>query len=79
MQFNEFRRPVSVDFVPRGSLCEWCGKPAERQLTAIGGAFHNEGGMFCRLCGEQFSQTVMNSLKLAATVQIDANMPEHHP
>jgi hypothetical protein len=80
MQLNEFRRPVSVDFVPRGSLCEWCGKPAERQLTAIGGTFHNEGGMFCRPCGERFAQTVMNSLSLAATVQVDAtSLHERHP
>src|ERR1043166_9014713 len=35
MQLNEFHRPFSVDFAPQGSLCEWCGKPAERQLTAI--------------------------------------------
>jgi hypothetical protein len=59
MTWNEFRRPVSVDFVPRGSLCEWCGKPAERRLTAIGGVFDNESGMFCRSCGEKFSQSIM--------------------
>lgn len=71
MQFNEFRRPVSVDFAPRGSLCEWCGKPAERQLTAIGGAYHNESGMFCRPCGEQFSQVVINSFTMAAAAKIE--------
>jgi hypothetical protein len=71
MQWNEFRRPVSVDFVPRGSLCEWCGKPAERQLTAIGGVFHNESGMFCRPCGEKFSQSVMNSLQTPTVVPLD--------
>jgi hypothetical protein len=68
MQFNEFRRPVSVDFAPQGSVCEWCGKPAERQLTAIGGAFHNEGGMFCRTCGEEFMQGVIASLNMAVPV-----------
>jgi hypothetical protein len=61
MKYNEFHRPVSVDFAPRGSVCEWCGKPAERQLTAIGGTFHNESGIFCRSCGEQFSEAVINS------------------
>lgn len=60
---NEFQRPVSVDFAPHGSLCEWCGKPAERQLTAIGGSYHNESGIFCRLCGEQFTQGVANSVR----------------
>ncbi|QBD82179.1 hypothetical protein EPA93_41850 [Ktedonosporobacter rubrisoli] len=64
---NEFRRPFSVDFVPQGSLCEWCGEPAERQLTAIGGRYHNESGLFCRSCGEKFSQAVINSLSVAAT------------
>lgn len=67
MMSNEFRRPVSVDFAPRGSVCEWCGKPAERQLTAIGGTYHNEGGLFCRACGEKFSQAVVNSLNVAIT------------
>jgi len=61
-ELNEFRRPISIDFAPRGSLCEWCGKPAERQLTAIGGNFHNESGLFCFPCGEQFSQAVIKSL-----------------
>jgi hypothetical protein len=61
MQYNEFRRPVSVDYAPKGSVCEWCGKPAEKQLTAIGGRYHNEGGMFCKECGEQFAQAVINS------------------
>ena len=70
MQFNEFRRPFSVDSAPRGSHCEWCGKPAEKQLTAIGGRYHNESGLFCRICGEQFVQAVMNSLT-AATPQVE--------
>jgi hypothetical protein len=71
MSTNEFRRPISVDFAPRGSSCEWCGKPAERQLTAIGGAFHNESGVFCQSCGEKFSQAVVNSLSVAST-QVEA-------
>jgi hypothetical protein len=67
MPKNEFTRPVSVDFAPRGSLCEWCGKPAERQLTAVGGRFHNETGVFCRSCGEKFSQNVANASITAVT------------
>lgn len=69
---NEFRRPISVDFAPRGSFCEWCGKPAERQLTAIGGTYHNESGLFCRACGERFSQAVINSLRISTLVQMEA-------
>lgn len=71
MHFNEFRRPVSVDFVPRGSRCEWCGNPAERQLTAIGGTYHNESGMFCRPCGEKFSQAVLDSIKTATNAPME--------
>jgi ribosomal protein L37E len=69
MKYNEFRRPVSVDFAPRGSVCEWCGQPAERQLTAIGGTFHNESGIFCRACGEQFSEAVINSAQASIVSQ----------
>lgn len=72
MTSNEFRRPVSVDFAPRGSACEWCGKPAERQLTAIGGSFHNESGVFCSPCGEKFSLAVSNSLQAATQAQLHA-------
>lgn len=71
MSFNEFRRPVSVDSAPRGSRCEWCGKPAIQQLTAIGGSYHNDSGLFCSPCGEKFSQAVMNSLSAAPT-QVEA-------
>ncbi|HLZ60127.1 MAG TPA: hypothetical protein VKR06_24520 [Ktedonosporobacter sp.] len=71
MQNNEFRRPVSVDFAPRGSRCEWCGQPAEKQLTAIGGAYHNEGGLFCRPCGEKFSEVVINALSMTTVTRVD--------
>jgi hypothetical protein len=67
MFFNEFRRPVSVDSAPRGSLCEWCGKPAVQQLTAIGGSSHNQSGLFCHTCGEQFTQAVVRSLYTTTT------------
>ena len=62
MSHNEFRSPISVDVAPRGSRCEWCGNPADRQLTAIGGNYHNDGGLFCRECGEKFIEAVLNSL-----------------
>ena len=60
MAQNEFMQSVSVDGVPRGSRCEWCGKPAEVQLTAIGGLSHNDGGLFCRSSGEEFKRAVIN-------------------
>ena len=72
MSNNEFHRPVSIDTAPRGSLCEWCGKPAEKQLTAIGGSYHNEGGLFCRSCGEEFTRAVINS-STAATETSETN------
>ncbi len=69
MTLNEFQRPVSVDSAPNDSYCEWCNKPAERRLTAVGGAYHNEGGIFCQSCGEQFTQTVANSLLVGESTQ----------
>ena len=65
MPNNEFLQPVSVDSAPRGSRCEWCGKPADRQLTAIGGTYHNDGGLFCHACGEEFARAVSASLDLS--------------
>ncbi len=67
MSYNEFRSPVSIDSAPRGSRCEWCGKPAEVQLTAIGGTSHNESGLFCRSCGEDFSRAVISASKQTRT------------
>ncbi len=75
MSENEFRRPISVDGVPRGSRCEWCGKPAEVQLTAIGGLSHNESGLFCRACGEDFTRAVINISSL--TPPIDTTLQSH--
>ena len=62
MKYNEFQRPIAVDFAPRGRVCEWCGKLAERQLTAIGGTHHNRSGVFCRPCGEEFLECVISAL-----------------
>lgn len=59
---NEFHQPVSVDDAPAGSVCEWCGKPAVRQLIAQGGKHHNEGGFFCAVCGEEFIRMLAGSL-----------------
>jgi len=69
MSNNEFHRTISIDLAPRGSRCEWCGKPAEQQLTAIGGSYHNDGGLFCRECGEKFTKAVANSLSAAPTTE----------
>ncbi len=66
MTHNEFDQPVSVDFAPHGSVCEWCGQAAEQQLTVIGGSMHNEGGYFCRSCGEKFVQAVIQKLQSSA-------------
>ena len=72
MSKNEFLRPFSVDSAPRGSLCEWCGKPAEKQLTAIGGSYHNESGLFCSPCGEQFTLAVIaNSTRSIPTTDVN--------
>jgi hypothetical protein len=72
MSNYDFLQPVSVDFAPHGSVCEWCGKPAEQQLTAIGGTYHNEGGFFCRLCGEEFIRAVVHSLKAEAAAEVNS-------
>ena len=76
MPTNEFRRPVSVDFAPRGSSCEWCREPAEQHLTAIGGSYHNESGLFCRPCGDKFSQVVTDAQQDATPVAYAGNFWE---
>ncbi len=70
MKYDEFCRPISVDFAPCGRVCEWCGQPAERQLTAIGGPCHNQSGAFCRLCGEKFFAAIINSTRTVAMLQM---------
>jgi len=64
---NEFRRPVSIDLAPEGSVCEWCGKPAVYQITAIGGMHHNEQGIFCSKCSAQYACAVADSLNRIVT------------
>ena len=60
---NEFMQAISIDLAPYGYDCEWCGQPAEHELTVLGGSFHNESSCFCRLCGEEFARAVAYSLK----------------
>jgi hypothetical protein len=62
MLHTNFDSSIVTDFAPRGSLCEWCGKPAVQQLTALGGPRHNESGFFCSSCGEEFACAVAESL-----------------
>jgi hypothetical protein len=64
MSYNEFQRPISVDLVPYGRTCEWCDQPAERQLTAIGGIYHNRNGVFCDQCGQKFLECVIRGLHI---------------
>ena len=75
MSENEFRRPVSIDFAPGGSICEWCGKPATQQLTAIGGKSHNEGGYFCSSCAIEFVRTVAESTYRVPALEVEIPIP----
>ncbi len=59
---NTLRQPICLDIAPQGSVCEWCGKPAEHQLTAPGGLDHQEYIFLCRHCGQEFVRTVASSL-----------------
>jgi hypothetical protein len=72
MAKNEFRRPVSSDTAPRGSQCEWCGKPAVSRLIVIGGSSHNDSGLFCHECGEKFSHTIAQSAVATRTTSYSA-------
>jgi hypothetical protein len=58
---NEFQGPVAMDLTVRESVCGWCGQAGERRLTAIGGSFHNKGGVFCNPCGQLFLEKIINS------------------
>jgi hypothetical protein len=62
MASKDFKQAISIDFAPQASVCEWCSKPADEQLTAIGGIYHNKGGFFCRACGEEFTRLILNSV-----------------
>jgi hypothetical protein len=64
---NEFRQPLSLDSAPRGSVCEWCGQPAVLQITVAS----EEPEYFCRLCGEEFTRAVADSLDRTITEGVD--------
>jgi hypothetical protein len=67
---HDFRQPVSLDDAPPSSRCEWCGKPAVYQLTALGGLHHNQAGCFCQACSEEFTRTVADSLSRVITADV---------
>ena len=69
MSNNAFHRPIAVDRAPEGHLCDWCDKRAVRQLTAIGGVYHNQGGYYCDVCGEQFAHAVTKSVSRSITAE----------
>ncbi|MFL5658722.1 MAG: hypothetical protein ACJ8CB_31600 [Ktedonobacteraceae bacterium] len=75
MLHTNFDSSIVTDFAPHGSLCEWCGKPAVQQLTAIGGPNHNEGGFFCSSCGEEFARAVAESLRDGAVSEANTIKP----
>jgi hypothetical protein len=59
---NGFRQSLSMDEAPEGSVCEWCGKPAEHQFIVLGGKCPNENSLFCRTCGDEFVRNVASSI-----------------
>ena len=75
MLHTNFDSSIVTDFAPHGSLCEWCGKPAVQQLTALGGPNHNEGGFFCSSCGEEFALAVAESLRDGAVSEASTIKP----
>ena len=73
MPSHAFRQPISIDMAPQGHRCDWCNQLAVDQLTAIGGAHHNQGGFFCHRCGEEFIRAVTRTTrKLIATGDCNA-------
>lgn len=61
MRTNEFSCSVSIDMAPRDSRCEWCGKPATQQITALGGLHHNQSALLCAGCGLEFVRVVIEA------------------
>ena len=66
---NEFRQPLSIDEAPKGSVCQWCGKPAEHQFIVLSGKCQHESCFFCRTCGEAFACAVASSLSREVTTE----------
>ena len=77
MPSHPFYQPISVERLPQGHRCEWCGKPAAHHLTASGGTHHNQSGFFCHECGEAFAHTVARSDEEVHRCQ-RALMPSEH-
>lgn len=69
MKSTDFSCAIATDLVPPGRCCEWCGKPAEHQLTAMGGQHHNQGGFFCARCGQEFALLVCATLQPPLPIQ----------
>ena len=67
---NEFRQPLSIDFAPRGRVCEWCGQPAVLQITVASAIYDDEPECFCR-CGQEFARAVADSLDRTITEGVD--------
>jgi hypothetical protein len=66
---NEFRQPLTIEQAPEGSVCEWCGKPAQHRFVGLGGTSQHESSLFCRPCGEAFVCTVASSLRREVTLE----------
>ena len=71
---NEFRQPVSIDFAPAGSVCEWCGKPAAQELIVLGGIGHNENRYFCSVCSKEFIRVVASDLRREVPADIGSSL-----
>ena len=69
---NEFRRPVCIDGAPQGKVCEWCGKPAIYQITAIGGRVHNDEGFYCSECAAHYTIAMADLLDRVVTAESTA-------
>ncbi len=67
MSTNNFRQQVAIDQAPPRHSCEWCGHPAVYQMTALGGPNHNDTGLFCQACGEEFVHAVADTLDRVIT------------
>ena len=65
----QFHQPISVERAPEGHLCEWCSKLAAYRLTAIGGIHHNQAGLFCQGCGEEFARAVSKLTRRITTAE----------
>ena len=64
---TNFDSSIVTDFAPQGSVCEWCGKPAEHQFIVLGEKSQHESVLFCRTCGEAFVCAVASSLSREVT------------